>query len=86
MSSFFIMPYCYIIYSQKLSKYYIGVCTDFERRFYEHNIGHSKFTATGIPWEKKFIREFETLQQAKAFESHIKKMKSRKFIEKLIGS
>ena len=79
------MPYCYILYSIKLDKYYIGACTDFDRRFYEHNIGHSKFTSTGIPWEKKFIKEFDTLQQAKTFELSLKKMKSRKYIERLIG-
>ncbi|MBX3242637.1 MAG: GIY-YIG nuclease family protein [Chitinophagaceae bacterium] len=43
------MPYCYILYSEKLNKYYAGACIDLERRLYEHNIGHSKFTPTGIP-------------------------------------
>ncbi len=79
------MPVTYILYSAKLDKYYVGACTDFERRFYEHNIGRSKFTATGIPWVKKFTREFATLQEAKTFELKIKKMKSRKYIEDLIA-
>ncbi len=79
------MPVTYIIYFAKLNKYYIGACIDFQRRFYEHNIGHSTFTSTGIPWEKKFLREFATLQEAKTFELKVKKMKSRKFIEELIA-
>ena len=33
------MPFVYFIYSQKLNKYYVGACTDIERRLYEHNIG-----------------------------------------------
>ncbi|MFM9910695.1 MAG: GIY-YIG nuclease family protein, partial [Chitinophagaceae bacterium] len=45
------MPYTYILFSAKLNKYYVGACINLERRFYEHNIGHSKFTRPGIPWE-----------------------------------
>ena len=78
------MPYTYIIYSAKLNKYYVGACLDLERRLYEHNIGHSKFTSTGIPWILKYKEVFESLQEAKKRESHIKKMKSRKYIESLI--
>ncbi len=78
------MPYTYIIYSEKVKKYYTGACIELERRLYEHNIGHSKFTSTGLPWVLKFSKEFETLQEAKSFEAKIKKMKSKKYIESLI--
>ena len=78
------MPYIYILYSSKLNKYYVGAYTDLERRLYEHNIGHSKFTSTGIPWVIKYSETFETLQEAKKRELMIKKMKSRKYIENLI--
>jgi putative endonuclease len=43
------MPFVYTIYSAKLDKYYVGACTELERRIYEHNIGHSKFTRSGMP-------------------------------------
>ena len=56
------MPFTYVLYSAKLNKYYIGACTDLERRLYEHNIGHSKFTSTGIPWILKHSESFQTLQ------------------------
>ena len=78
------MPSCYILYSVKLNKYYVGACVNMERRFYEHNIGHSKFTATGIPWQLRYTEEFQTLQLAKQRELQVKKMKSRKYIETLI--
>jgi putative endonuclease len=78
------MPYTYILYSQKLNKYYVGACTNMQRRLYEHNIGHSTFTKTGIPWELKYTKEFTLLAKAKQFELRIKKMKSRKYIEQLI--
>ncbi|MEO8413485.1 MAG: GIY-YIG nuclease family protein [Ginsengibacter sp.] len=79
------MPYTYILYSEKLNKYYVGACTDIERRLYEHNIGHSKFTSTGVPWILKYSEFFETLQLAKKRESTIKKMKSRKYLENLFS-
>jgi len=79
------MPHTYIIYSEKLNKYYVGACTNLERRLYEHNIGHSKFTSTGIPWVLKYQEAFDTLQEAKQRESAIKKRKSRIYIEELIA-
>jgi putative endonuclease len=78
------MPFTYILYSEKLNKYYVGACTDLERRLYEHNIGYSKFTSTGTPWILKYKEEFPTLEEAKKRESYIKKMKSRKYIQDLI--
>jgi putative endonuclease len=83
---FYFMPYMYILYSTKLNKYYVGACIDLDRRLYEHNIGHSKFTALGIPWQLKYTEDFSTLQLAKKRELEIKKKKSRIYIENLIGS
>ena len=79
------MPVTYILYSSKLDKYYIGACIDLDRRLHEHNIGHSKFTSTGIPWIVVHIESFETLLEAKRREAYIKKQKSRKYIERLVG-
>jgi putative endonuclease len=81
----FFMPFVYIVYSAKLNKYYVGACIDLDRRLYEHNIGHSKFTSTGLPWVLKYKEFYETLPEAKKREAAIKKMKSRKCIEGLIG-
>ena len=80
------MPHIYIIYSKKLHKYYVGACINLQRRLYEHNIGHSKFTSLGLPWILKYSESFATLPLAKKRELEIKKKKSRIYIEKLIGS
>lgn len=82
----FFMPHTYILYSEKLDKYYVGACIDIDRRLHEHNIGHSKFTVTGVPWIIKHKEYFETLTQVKRREQEIKKKKSRKYIEWLIAS
>ena len=79
------MPTTYILYSEKLAKYYVGACIDIDRRLYEHNTGHSKFTSLGMPWVLKYSEEYPTLLEAKQAELKIKKMKSRKYIEELIS-
>ena len=79
------MPCMYILYSEKLNKYYVGACIDLNRRIYEHNIGHSKFTSLGVPWILVYKEEFETLALAKTRELQVKRMKSRKYIEALVN-
>jgi len=79
------MAFVYIIYSVKVNKYYVGACTNLERRLYEHNIGHSTFTSTGIPWELKYTEQFGSLLEAKKREKEIKNKKSRIYIENLIA-
>jgi putative endonuclease len=63
----------------------VGSCLDMQRRLHEHNIGHSKFTSTGIPWQIMHIEVYESESEAKQREAYIKKQKSRKYIETLIG-
>ena len=79
------MAYMYILHSEKLDKFYVGACLDLTRRIYEHNIGHSKFTSLGIPWIVVYTEEYPDLPTAKTREMAIKKMKSRKYIERLIS-
>ena len=78
------MPVMYILYSDSLNKYYVGACIDMERRLREHNIGHSKFTKTGIPWKLVYSEIFESLQEAQKRDLYIKRQKSRLVIERLI--
>jgi putative endonuclease len=80
---FYFMASMYILYSAKLNRYYVGACINFQRRLYEHNIGHSTYTSTGVPWVLKYREEFENLALAKKREMQIKRMKSRKYIESL---
>jgi putative endonuclease len=77
------MPVMYILLSEKLNKYYVGACIDMDRRLHEHNVGHSKFTKTGMPWLLRYKEEFSSLQEAKQREGYIKRMKSKKYIESL---
>jgi putative endonuclease len=78
--------FLYILFSQKLNKYYIGSTPDLERRIAEHNRGKDKFTKTGVPWVLVHKEVFEELKEARQRELQIKKMKSRTYIERLINS
>ena len=81
------MPaFCYILFSTKLNKYYVGSTPDLERRLNDHNRGKEKFTRTGMPWQLVYMETFEELAMARRRELDIKKKKSRKYIESLISS
>jgi len=80
------MYWCYILYSQKLDKYYIGSTSDLNGRLHRHNTSASGFTSTGKSWTLKYFEIFETKSEALLRELQLKKWKNRKALEDLIGS
>ena len=82
---FYLMYYTYILYSEKLDKYYIGSTNDIERRLERHNQGHTPYTRIGIPWKLFYSEVYNTRKEAFVREQQIKKMKSRTYIESLLG-
>ena len=79
------MYYCYILYSEKLDKYYIGSTANIEGRIQRHNSSNKGFTSTGKPWKLMYYEEFEEKKAAMQREIELKRHKSRKLIELLIG-
>ena len=78
--------YCvYILYSQKLKRFYIGTSDNVYRRLDEHNAGLKKdaFTYRGIPWEIFIIIENLETDQAYQIEDYLKRMKSSAYLRKL---
>ncbi|UEG50144.1 GIY-YIG nuclease family protein [Ferruginibacter lapsinanis] len=81
------MPfYIYILYSVTSDKYYVGSTGDLEVRLDQHNNGRNKSTKHGVPWIIKYTETFVLQVDAIKRENEIKKKKSRKYIEWLIGS
>jgi len=79
------MFYVYIIYSQKIDRFYVGYTTNIEIRIHQyHNLGRSNYTSKGIPWELKHFEAFESEIEAMRREKQIKKLKSKKYILSLI--
>ena len=75
----------YILYSQILDRYYVGETLDMEERIQQHNTGYysDSYTKQSSDWCLYFKLECESRTQARKIESHIKKMKSRKYIQNL---
>jgi putative endonuclease len=75
----------YILYSEKLDRYYIGYTSNFDLRleFHKHAT-HNKFTAKANDWTLFFSLNCSNKSQALSIEKHIKNMKSKVYIENLI--
>ena len=78
--------YCYILYSKKSDKFYIGYSENLKERLLKHNSKHKGFTGNTNDWKIVYFEEFGTKQEACFRERQIKQKKSRKFIEYLIHS
>jgi len=80
------MSYTYILYSEALDKYYVGfTSSSVQERLEKHLSDHAGFTGQIKDWQVVWSREFEDSADARAFERKIKKWKSKKAIEKLVG-
>ena len=80
------MYYTYIIYSQRLDRYYAGSTNNLSRRLEDHNRGKDKYTRKGSPWELTYFETFSARKDAYNRECEIKRQKSRSYIEQLILS
>jgi putative endonuclease len=78
------MYYLYILYSQKIDRYYIGFTADIKNRLTKHNNNSSGFTNKGKPWVLVYYETYETKQQAMAREKQLKSWKNRERIEALV--
>jgi len=75
----------YILFSEKLNKYYIGFTSDLNARIIRHNQGGKSFTGKTNDWKIVYSEEFEEKTEAINRETQIKGWKSRKMVEKLIS-
>jgi putative endonuclease len=78
--------YVYIIYSEKLNKFYIGYTSDLQKRLVDHNSGISAFTAKANDWILKYNEVFDSRETAMKREKELKNKKSRKYIEWIIDT
>lgn len=80
------MFYLYILFSEKLNKYYVGYTANIQDRLYKHNNKHHGFSNSVNDWILKYSEEYQSKSEAMKREKEIKKWKSRVKIEKLIHS
>ena len=76
----------YIIYSQKIDKYYIGFSSNVLDRLCKHNTNSKGFSATGRPWIIVYSETFNNKKDAMNREKQLKKWKNRERLKTLIKS
>ena len=75
---------CYILYSEKHHKYYIGQTSDLTIRLESHNVsGVGTYTCKYRPWTLMVSLETETRKSAIQIERYLKK-KPRIFLRRVI--
>jgi putative endonuclease len=82
----FLSMFCvYILWSEKLQRFYIGTTDSIENRLAEHNSSYypDSFSVKGMPWNLFLKIDCENSHQAYEIEKHIKKMKSSFYIKNL---
>ena len=74
----------YILHSLAHDKYYIGQTNDIEKRLVRHNSGYVKSTKAFKPWELVYTENFDTRTGSMQRETHLKAMKYKSYINKLV--
>jgi putative endonuclease len=78
--------YVYILFSEKLNRYYIGQTQDLTERLRKHRFSKDHYTGKADDWVLKYKEEYSNREDAISRECLIKSKKSRKYIEFLIDS
>jgi putative endonuclease len=80
------MASVYILYSSQLNKYYTGSCKTLQERLELHNSKtyYNSYTSNAEDWKMFYSVDDLEYSQARQIEAHIKKMKSRQYIENLV--
>ena len=80
------MHYLYILFSKTLNRFYVGETSDLELRLEKHSQKHYKysFSAKAQDWKLIFHKKFLRKEDAVYLEQFIKRMKSKKFTQKII--
>ena len=70
----------YILFSERLQRYYVGQTENFESRLNHHNAGRNKFTSKGLPW--RFVHKLAVQDRSTAIilESKIKKRGIKRYL------
>jgi putative endonuclease len=76
----------YIIYSQRIDKYYIGFSSNVQERLRKHNRNSKGFSSSGRPWIMVYSEVFDNKKDAMAREKQLKNWKNRERLESLIKS
>ena len=77
--------YVYILWSEKLGKYYIGSTKRLRNRVKRHNNCLERYTKTGIPWVLVTYRWLRNGKYARVEEVRLKKLKGNREFNKIVN-
>ena len=76
----------YILYSERLHHYYVGVNANLVNRLARHNGGRSRATKAGVPWKLVYRERYSTRIEACLRERQIKNYHGGEAFKKLIAT
>ena len=81
------MSICYILFSKKLNRFYVGSTIEKAEDRLEKHLSKFydgfHFTHSANDWSAFLSIQCKNINQARKIETHIKKMKSKKYIQNL---
>jgi putative endonuclease len=81
------MPFfLYILQSESTGRYYVGQTKNLNERVAYHNANYSRSLKNRGPWILVHSEQYISRGEAVQRESQIKRQKSRRFIEELLGA
>jgi putative endonuclease len=72
--------FVYILYSDSISRYYVGFTNDVRERLRKHNSQHSGYTSKGQPWRVVKTYNVEDRSEAIQLERKIKKRGAKRYL------
>ncbi len=74
----------YILYSEKIDQYYVGISQEPATRLHAHNTAPTGWTQRGRPWKLVFQQSLGPKREALRVERFVKAQKSKQFIERIL--
>ena len=79
------MAWVYILESERDGRFYVGSTLDLNRRISQHQHGHTQTTAGMGVIKLVFSQEFKTLEEARAIEKRLKRLKRKDYLQKIVA-
>ncbi len=70
----------YILFSERLGRYYVGQTSNFSKRLETHNKGGKTYTSKGIPWVLVKKYSCSSRSEAMQLEKKIKKRGIKRYL------
>jgi putative endonuclease len=77
--------YVYVLWSDAVHKFYVGITDDLDRRVRQHNEGVSRWTRGRGPWRCVWRQRCASLTEARRLENRLKRQKGGQGFYRITG-